>query len=195
VENIRYSDIVMRNVGIGFSIDMFYHHLPEEPVSERTPTFRNIYVNDLSGTGVRDMGRLRGLPEMPIQGVIFNNVRVSAKNGLNVSNVKDIELHNVQFDVEEGPALRLKDIENLELDGFRTRKPHEDTPVVEGENVNGAFIRACSAFPGTAIFLRLTGEATNGIFLSGNNLRGAERAIDLGEDVSKGAVLGEDIAP
>jgi polygalacturonase len=49
VEEIRVSNVVMRNIAIeAITLNMFYQPTSPEPVSERTPCFRNIHISDLT---------------------------------------------------------------------------------------------------------------------------------------------------
>ena len=79
-------------------------------------------------------------------------------------------------------------IENLEVSGFTTYNPHENTPVFELEQIKGAFIRGCRAIAGTGTFIKLGGGVTKGIVLSGNHLSEAKEPVSLGSDVSPAAV-------
>jgi polygalacturonase len=55
-------------------------------------------------------------------------------------------------------------------------------------NVEDAFVHGCRASAGTEAFLRLEGEKTSGVMLSGNHLSGARHRLVLGENVHADAV-------
>ncbi len=53
-----------------------------------TPWIRNIRVEGLTATGADRAGIVVGVPERPIEGLVFRNVRVNAKRGLLVRNAR-----------------------------------------------------------------------------------------------------------
>ncbi|MCX6874017.1 MAG: glycoside hydrolase family 28 protein [Verrucomicrobia bacterium] len=59
VENLYFQDLTMNRVDYGIHITMFYHQTPQEPISERTPTFRNfrfknIRLRDCDRSGAKE---------------------------------------------------------------------------------------------------------------------------------------------
>ncbi len=71
IEDVRISNLVMRNiVKDAVLLTTFYTKTEPEPVSERTPIFRNIHFSGITGDA-KGAGELTGLPEMPIEGVTF----------------------------------------------------------------------------------------------------------------------------
>ncbi len=136
VEDIRVSNIVMKDiVKEAFRLNMFYRPVPPEPVSERTPRFRNIHLSDITVIAANQAGTLLGLDEMVIQDVSFNNITIHARKGFEVRNVRHIEFHNVAVNVEEGPAFRFEQANSVELDGVSSNAAFPDTPVVDLKNV------------------------------------------------------------
>jgi polygalacturonase len=189
VQGIRVSNIVMRNVDQALSFNMFYSKLPPEPVSERTPAFRNIHVSNITVNGAKTAGEFLGLPEMPLEDITISNASIDAVKGIQLTDAKGIKFRDVVINTEQGPALICKDTSDLEIEGFLTRKPHGGTPVVELKNVKGAFLHGCSAVAGTDVFLQIDGPSSADVLLSGNNLAKAAQVFRLGEDVKKEAVI------
>ncbi|HOK29889.1 MAG TPA: glycoside hydrolase family 28 protein [bacterium] len=86
VEDIRVSNIVMKNVICPFAFYMYYNcgkggqekrvwDKSAYPVDETTPVVRRIYVSDVTVRQARAAaGFLYGLTEMPIEDVVFSNV-------------------------------------------------------------------------------------------------------------------------
>jgi len=96
VENIRVSNIVMRNIQReAIILDLKYSKMPEEPLSERTPIFRNIHISDLIGVDVKIPIYIRGLEESPISNISFSNINIDGKQKSffeNCSNIKMIDV-------------------------------------------------------------------------------------------------------
>ena len=96
VENIRVSNIVMRNIQReAIILDLKYSNMPEEPVSERTPIFRNIHISDLIGVDVKIPIYIRGLAESPISNISFSNINIDGKQKSFFENCNNIKMTNV----------------------------------------------------------------------------------------------------
>ncbi len=65
VEEIRVDNIIMKNIREqAIVLDMFYQKSPEEPVSERTPRFRNIHFSNITAQ-TKTAAILNGITECP----------------------------------------------------------------------------------------------------------------------------------
>jgi len=184
VEGVAVSNIVMQDVEEAFTNTMFYRGEHEarvldelQPVDEGTPRFRNFYMNNITAFGSKSAGQITGLQEMPITDLVLSNIRISAAEGLSCQNARQIEFHNVRIDSGEGPALRAKNVQGLELDGFYSAQPHPETCIVDLEDVTDVFARGCSAPPGTTTFLRVAGAKSSNLVLRANNLGRATNAV------------------
>jgi polygalacturonase len=189
VENIRFNNFVVENVKEPIYITSFYTKTKPEPVSERTPIFRDIAISHFTIKNSPYTARIYGLPEMPIQRLRITDVTASTEVGFLCDNVEGLELQNVEVNAVKGPAFDISNSRNIELRAIESTKPQADKPVVRMKNVRDAFIQGCKAFPGTGSFLELAGKTTKSIVLFGNELSAAKNPFVLGDDVPKGAVL------
>ncbi|OHB75973.1 MAG: hypothetical protein A2Z25_13110 [Planctomycetes bacterium RBG_16_55_9] len=189
VENIRYSNFVVENVREPIYITNFYTKTAPEPVSERTPIFRDIAISHFTIKNSPLTAKILGLPEMPIQQLRITDLTASTKIGFQCDSVDGLELHNVQVNVESGPAFEIGNSKNLELDGITTQKPRADEPVVRLERVREVFVRGCRAFAGTGDFLELCGNTTGNVVLIGNYFAAAKKPFVLKEGAPEGAVV------
>ena len=193
VDGMVVSNIVMENVPEPFSLTMYYSGRrgedQAEPVTEGTPVLRNILLHNIVAHGARIAGEIRGLPEMPIAGVTFSNVRVWAKEGFLGSWVKDLAFHDVQIETDKGPALVCRNVDGLEIDGLRMAAPHGEVPVIDLNQVKDVFLRASWAARGTGTFVKIGGSATRNVVLSGNNVTSARQPLAVGSEVAKEAVV------
>ena len=89
----------MRNIQRNaFIFDLFYDKTSKvEPVSERTPIFRNIHLSNITGREIKQIGYISGIEEMPVQNISFNNLNMEAEKGFVVNTAKDIYFNNVEF--------------------------------------------------------------------------------------------------
>uniref|UniRef100_A0A7J3I7Q0 Glycoside hydrolase family 28 protein n=2 Tax=Ignisphaera aggregans TaxID=334771 RepID=A0A7J3I7Q0_9CREN len=122
VENVIARNIVMRDIVYeAIVIDMFYEPLPPEPVSERTPAIRGVYMYNIVCDGAGQAVRLSGLPEMPIRDIVIENARIRARRGILLSNVTSARLSKIRISSLEGPVLVLDNTDGVTLDDFSSR--------------------------------------------------------------------------
>jgi polygalacturonase len=151
--------------------------------------FSNIAISHFTIKNSPCMAKIFGLPEMPVHRLTIADIVADTVAGFVCDSVASLDLQNVQSNVDKGPAFDLRNCRNLELSGIKTTKPHAEDPVVRLENIEGAFIRGCSAFPGTGSFLEIAGENTKGIVLIGNHLSVAQNSLVLKNGAQREAVV------
>jgi len=127
VEDIRVSNIMMTNIPRGpIYLNMFYTRAPEEPLSERTPAFRNLHFSNITVKGAPVAGYILGLPERPVENVTFTDINIEADTGFQCKDAEGISFHNVTINTKKGPALMCVNTQDLEIDGFRSATPHAE---------------------------------------------------------------------
>jgi polygalacturonase len=186
VEDVRFNNWTMEDVGEAINVTTDYQmegevKAAEEPVSERTPVFRNIAISGMTIKRAKLAIDIKGLPEMPISGLRISDVIVSAKSGMRGSFTDALELHNVQVNADNGPAFLIQDSKDLELDGVAARKPLADAPVIRLERCPGAIVRNSRAFAGTGTFLSVPPGELKNIVLDGNALDAAKKPAEEAE--------------
>ncbi len=126
VEDIRYSNITMKNVHPAISIVGYYQYstndkFPEDDpgreITETTPVFRNITISNLTATSTREAGLIVGLPESPVSNVVLENVRITAETGLTIRNAHGVRFKRPAISVKAGP---LFSAENADIAGLET---------------------------------------------------------------------------
>ena len=167
VEEIRINNIVMNNIQRNaFIFDLFYDkHSKPEPVSERTPVFRNIHISDVTGSNIRKIGYITGIEEMPVDEISFSNINMVAKEGFTGETASNIRFYNVDFSVSKGAAFSFKNSENLIFDNVRSKSPIANQAIVELTNVKNALINNCFQITKADLFSKIT----NSTVVWGNN--------------------------
>lgn len=185
VEEIRVSNIVMNNIKKeAFMFNLFYDkNTVVEPVTERTPIFRNIHISNVTATNVNTAGRIIGIPEMPIQNMTFSNINIEAKEGFNISTASDIEFHDVKINTILGASVKIEDSKNIILDNVATLAPLKNTPVIKLNNVSNLMLNNNFPFNLTDIFLAVDGEKTQNIFLKNNVFQNVKTVLVKGKSV------------
>jgi polygalacturonase len=132
VENFTASNITMENVPRPFVITTFYmgKDKPEDHfgVDEGTPRFRNFLFSNITASGALDAGSVTGLREMPVEDIVFSNIRIAARKGFTCTSSKRISFNDVEINPEEGPALILRNSSDIESTRLRT---HTGSALVE----------------------------------------------------------------
>lgn len=145
VEDIRVDNIVMKNISRNaFIFDLFYDkHSKPEPVSERTPVFRNIHLSNITGSGIKRVGYVKGIEEMPVDELSFSNVNMEAEEGFEAETATNLRFYNVDFAVKKGPSFRFRLCDGVLLNDVRSKKPLPGQSVIELEQVKNAVINNC----------------------------------------------------
>ncbi len=106
VEDIQADNIVMRNIKEeAIVLDLKYSKMPAEPLSERTPIFKNININNVTASNVLIPIRINGLEESPITNVTLTNVNIlNSKQKSTFSNCKSIKMTDVYVNGEKVEA-------------------------------------------------------------------------------------------
>jgi polygalacturonase len=122
IKNVRMEDIP----GDAINFNMYYGGkapLEEDaaerkkvPVSEETPQFRDIYIDDVICRGARNAILLQGLPEMPIRGIHLQNISITAGGGMTWMDAQNITLKNVEILNRQGRVLTALNVTNSVID-------------------------------------------------------------------------------
>ncbi|MBD8387376.1 glycoside hydrolase family 28 protein [Dysgonomonas sp. BGC7] len=153
VENIYISNINMFDIATeSFLFDLYYGgksasesledgdivpvDLEKSAVDETTPSFKNIYVKNLTSRNARRAMFFNGLPEMKIENINVENVTITSNIGAELVESKDINFKNVKILPKQGAALILKNIENFNLSSFEYPSSLKEVVNISGKNKN-----------------------------------------------------------
>ncbi|MCC5804686.1 MAG: hypothetical protein JJU00_00030 [Opitutales bacterium] len=104
VENLRFDNWVIHNArNEAIVLHKGYEGRGEEPFTDRTPVLRNIGISNVNVQGAREVVKMMGLAEQPIENLRIHNLHGSGHNGMTVEWVEDFELHNVHIDARPAP--------------------------------------------------------------------------------------------
>ena len=174
VEDVRFDNWTMEHVGTGIVVDSYYimggeSATKEEPVSERTPVFRNIGISNVTIHAARKaVAEIDGLPEMPIANLWISHVIGQGVHGLRALHTDDLELRDVQIDADAGPAFDIHSATNLAMTNIASRHPASQQPVLRLAQAPGAILRNSRLYPGTSTFLSADPQQKSSMHLVGN---------------------------
>ena len=130
IENIYVDGIRMREItNEAILFDMYYSGgSPEdeatkkrsepkaEPVSDRTPQFRNFEITHILCDGASRAVLIDGLPEMPIRNIRMSDVSIKSKTGCLIQDADSISIKNANLVFHMGPAFEVLNSTNVTLD-------------------------------------------------------------------------------
>ncbi|MDR2917164.1 MAG: glycoside hydrolase family 28 protein [Tannerella sp.] len=102
------------------------------PVDETTPTFRNIFIRNIICSNARRAMYFYGLPEHPINNVNIENVVVHSGIGAELMESENITMKDIQIYPRQGPALLLRNVKNVTVNGFETHGNLETIFEIDG---------------------------------------------------------------
>ncbi len=157
VENIRVDNIVMTNIQKNaFIFNLFYDKTSQpEPVSERTPIFRNVHISNVTGVNIKCAGFIRGIEEMPVSELSFSNINLEVEDGFTAETAKNLHFSNVSIATEKGPSLEFNKCDGVTLNDIRTKTPHEGRAIVEVTESQNMLINNCYQQVPADIFLKV----------------------------------------
>jgi polygalacturonase len=165
VENIFVRDITMGHIR-GDAIQMTTEYPTFVRPDGRAPTFRNIHLANVTCQSAHIAVRMIGLPEVPFQDISLSNVTISAVEGMHCSSVSEVYLTNVTITPRTGPAMSMKDSQDVHIHGL------------------GSARDGC-------VFLDLRGRQTRNIRIHGDHSDQIRPAVVLGIDVPRDAIVHE----
>lgn len=178
VENIYISNIYMKDIPTNaISFNMYYGgkapteaSSPEEEskaaaaveVTEETPVFRKIYLDNIICNGAKDAVILQGLPEMPITEIVLDNLVMTSDNGVSIFDADGITISNSTISSVTEPVYK----------------------IVQGRNIAFENID----YSANDKFLRVGGYRSESIKIINTNINSPSEDIEFGEGVNKNTV-------
>ncbi len=120
VENIYVDNIKMTDIpGEALIFDMYYGikpGAPVPPVTEETPSFKNIFIKDVTCRSAGRAALFNGLPEMPMKNVVLEDCRFRADKGFALNHVDGLTMKNVTVDVPGEKITYGDGVKNVKID-------------------------------------------------------------------------------
>ena len=179
VENIYISNVEMMNIPTqAISFNLFYsgRSASEDleagadgivakllPVTEETPQFKNIFIRNVNCKGAMLGIQLQGLPEMNLENIVLENIRMEADYGMTCSDAAGVKIKNLTLITKKTPVVDFKNSRDVVIDGLYTQS---------------------AVFP----LIQVSGPATANTVLRNLGLTNPEKQLVLGKEVPKNAV-------
>ncbi len=107
VENVRYTDIQMKDVANAIVLDMNYvdNNRPDfKGDTAKIPAFHDILIDNVTVESAKNVGKIVGLPESLITNITLRNVKITAENDLVIKDASHIAFENVTLSLKAGVA-------------------------------------------------------------------------------------------
>jgi hypothetical protein len=135
-----------------------------KPVTEETPQFKNIYINNVTANGAERAIFVRGLPEMNVKDILLQNLVLQAKKGLDMTEGTNIVFKNIQLLTKEtNPVLNIHNSQNIKLENIIYNKNAE-------------------------LLLNVSGEKSKGITVNGTDATKAKKGVEFSYGATEAAV-------
>ena len=110
VENVRYTDIQMRNVANAIVLDLNYvdSNRPDfkgDPT--KIPSIHNILIDNVRIESSSNAGKIVGLPESRITGITLRNVQITAEKNFEIKDANQLTFDNVTLSIIPAVAPRV----------------------------------------------------------------------------------------
>ena len=179
VENIYISDIDMTNIPAEpIRFNLFYGGqspvleddqeasvVDEElvPVTEETPSFKDIYIKNVRAIGCGVAGYFQGLPEMNLKNINLENVFIEGKKGISMIDADGISFKNVTVTSKSDYPVTIYNTKNMSVNGLKALSPKGNS-------------------------IRILGAKTENVKLSKSDYSDSEKQVTIGEDVGRKSV-------
>jgi polygalacturonase len=105
VENVRYTDIQMKNVANAIYLDLNYvdNNRPDfkgDPT--KIPSIKNILIDHVTIVNSKNAGKIVGLPDSPITAITLRDVTLSAEKDFVIKDADKPVFENVTRDIRAG---------------------------------------------------------------------------------------------
>jgi len=158
------------------------------PVTDKTPEIEYIHISNITARNCRAAaGFIYGLPEMYMKDIMLRHIMFEmttdpdekggepdmvkeqlfmAGEGIYCKYVDGIEFHRVRVETRQGPALRLENVINAEIDNLSMKREHLNTPIVTVKDVDNVWVSGSQATRNKESYLKVESENKGNIVYS-----------------------------
>jgi DNA sulfur modification protein DndE len=177
VEKVFIRNIRMNNIGgAAILFDMYYMAkdplamfsggdapaIEFQPVTEATPQFKDILIQDVACKGAETAIFVRGLPEMNIRNITMENINIQSKKGFECIEGDGITLKNALLITNSDAVVQTQNSKNILLDNVK--------------------------FQNNPVFLKVTGDRSTNLKVMNTDVTKAAKDFDIGAEVPKNAI-------
>ncbi|WP_162880797.1 glycosyl hydrolase family 28 protein [Paraliobacillus sediminis] len=166
IENIVIENIKMLDISKEAVIIQMYYESEQvgaaQPVTEKTPVIRNIWLEKIDCYDAQAAIVLKGLPESPLTGITCKEMTLTSKEGITCLHTSSLLLDSFEGNIAQAPLIQLDNCDHFHIRKFRNNNK-------------------------VKTFIKVTGKDTKAIDCSG--LLNMERLIEIGREVDVGQIV------
>lgn len=190
VEDILVSNVIMNNiVNEGILITLRYQKTQPEPLSERTPSVKNVVLSGINIKGARRPLAVYGLEERDVSEISLSDISSFSRMGILLENSSGVSLHHIRMDIREGSPLEARDSKKIVWDMVTVTTPVKDLPFLKLVNCQDVKVSNCYQQESIPVYLS-EDAACNGLYIINNVLPGT---ISLHNNTGKNIVTNNNI--
>jgi hypothetical protein len=190
VEDILVSNVIMNNiVNEGILITLRYQRTQPEPLSERTPSVKNVNLSGINIQGARRPIAVYGLEERDVSGIRISDISSFSRMGILLENSSGVSLHDIRMDIKEGSPLEAKDSKRIVWDMVTVVSPVKDLPLLKLVNCQDVKVSNCYQQENIPVYVS-EDAACNSIYIINNAFPGT---ISLHNNRGKNIVTNNNI--
>jgi DNA sulfur modification protein DndE len=137
-----------------------------EPLTERTPQFKDFFVRNVVCDGADRAVVINGLPELSIKNMNLDSVSITSKRGVYIADADGVQLNSCRIVPQSGNVFNIIQSRNVTIKSGTYPAPVD-------------------------LFLKVFGEKSENIRLIGVDLKRAKKGIELEKNVRADAVKQE----
>lgn len=141
VENFFVEHVGMKDIeGEAILLNMVYDSKSViDPTAQNPPTFRNFSFHDIDIDGAGTALSLVGLPNGPISGLSFENIRSLSTIGIEMSDTEKTGFHDIDVRASKRPLIRMSDSRDIVFGALGHVPSYRPFVVIDGsrtENIS-----------------------------------------------------------
>jgi polygalacturonase len=110
-------------------------------VSIETPSFKDIYISNITCNGAKRAMYFNGLPEMNLQNINVSNSTFTTTSGADLRESNGVKLSNLVINVKSGPTVHLHNVKNAVLEKVTSAKTNGAILKASGKNSSNIEIK------------------------------------------------------
>src|SRR5690606_2861174 len=150
IKNINMIDIVQEAI----FFDMYYwvkspkanEKVEVPPVTEATPVFKDVFIENIACNGANKGIFVRGIPEMPVNNIHMKNLSLNTDIGVEIKDAKGIYITNANLITKnnEKELIYIETSQDIVFDDLKTNRKSGVFFNVNGANSSGISIKNTS---------------------------------------------------
>jgi len=108
------------------------------PVTEETPQFKDFHIRNVVCNGAEKAIFIRGLPEMNIKDIHFENIVIQSKKGVEITEAANVTIKNMSLlSTDNSPLISIGNSSDISFSTFKPLNDFKTLFKISGEKTAG----------------------------------------------------------